>query len=169
GAFKPKIEGYFAVSRVPWPLALILLLVQTGSEELLFRGYLMQALAARFRSGWIWFVIPSLLFGAAHFNPEIDPRLNYAFLFAVTLFGFLAADLTRVTGNLGAAMGFHFANNFFALFLVSIEGEMSGLSLYHAAFTMEDVDTILPLVAIDVVTVLGVWWWLRRWLDPNRV
>ncbi len=148
------------------PLALPLLLVQTGAEELLFRGFLMQALAARFKSAIIWMGIPTVLFGLAHFNGAIDPKLTLLLICATGLFGLVAADLTRITGNLGAAIGFHFINNFFALFLVSIQGEMSGLSLYFAPFTMEDVETLIPLIIVDMVTVVLAWAVLRRWLNP---
>ncbi len=148
------------------PLALPLLLIQTGAEELVFRGYLMQQLAARFKSAIIWMGLPTILFGLAHTDPTIDPKLTALIICATGLFGLAAADLTRVTGNLGAAIGFHFTNNFFALFLVSIAGEMSGLSLYLAPFTMEDVDTLIPLMAVDMVVVVITWVLLRRWLRP---
>jgi len=148
------------------PLALPLLLVQTGAEELFFRGYLMQALAARFKSAIIWMGIPTILFGLAHYNGALDPKLTVLLICATGLFGLVAADLTRITGNLGAAIGFHFTNNFFALFLISIEGEMSGLSLYTAPFTMQDVETLIPLIIIDMVTVVLAWSVLRRWLAP---
>ena len=148
------------------PLALPLLLVQTGAEELLFRGYLMQALAARFKSAIIWMGIPSVLFGLAHFNGALDPKLTILLICATGLFGLVAADLTRITGNLGAAIGFHFTNNFFALFLVSVQGEMSGLSLYTAPFTMQDVETLIPLILVDMATVLLAWAVLRRQLSP---
>lgn len=148
------------------PLALPLLLVQTGAEELLFRGYLMQALAARFKSAIVWMGIPTILFGLAHYNAALDPKLTVLLICATGLFGLVAADLSRITGNLGAAIGFHFTNNFFALFLISIEGEMSGLSLYTAPFTMQDVETLIPLIIIDMVTVVLAWSVLRRWLAP---
>ncbi len=148
------------------PLALPLLLVQTGAEELLFRGYLMQALAARFKSAIIWMGLPTVLFGLAHFNGALDPRLTVLLICATGLFGLVAADLTRITGNLGAAIGFHFTNNFFALFLVAIQGEMSGLSLYTAPFTMQDVDILIPLIIVDMVTVVMAWALLRRWFKP---
>lgn len=148
------------------PVAIPLLLIQTGAEELVFRGYLMQALAARFRSALIWMGLPTVLFGLAHWTPEVDPTLAVIIVCATGLFGLAAADLTRVTGNLGAAIGFHFANNFFALFLVAIAGEMSGLSLYLTPFTMDDVSTLLPLLVLDMITVVLVWWLLRSWLRP---
>lgn len=150
------------------PLALPLLLLQIGAEELLFRGYLMQALAARFKSALIWMGIPSILFAFGHFDGKIDPTLTWMIIAATGLFGLAAADLTRITGNLGAALGFHLANNFFALFLVSVAGNMSGLSLYHAPFTMEDVDILIPLLVIDMVTVVITWVALRRWLAPTE-
>ncbi len=149
------------------PLGLPLLLIQTGSEELFFRGYLMQQLAARFKSAIVWMVLPSILFGLAHFDPSLDPKLTVLLICATGLFGLVAADLTRITGNLGAAIGFHFLNNFFALFLVSVAGEMSGLSLYHAPFTMDDVETLIPLIFVDMATVLLAWAVLRRWLAPS--
>ena len=40
-----------------------------AAEELAFRGYLMQALAARFRSPLVWWLLPALLFGAAALEP----------------------------------------------------------------------------------------------------
>ncbi len=46
------------------PLTLAGLVVQTGAEELLFRGYLTQQLAARFEARAIWMGVPALAFGA---------------------------------------------------------------------------------------------------------
>ena len=149
------------------PLALPLLFIQIFAEELLFRGYLMQALAARFKSALIWMLLPSLLFAIGHYDGSIDPMLTWLIIAATFVFGLVAADLTRITGNLGAATGFHLANNFFALFLVSVAGNMSGLSLYHAPFTMDDVEILAPLLVVDIVTVLVTWQMLRRWLAPK--
>ena len=43
--------------------------VQISAEELAFRGYLMQGLAARFRARAVWWGLPALLFGLMHWNP----------------------------------------------------------------------------------------------------
>ena len=53
------------------PFALPALLVQTAAEELVFRGYLMQGLAARFRSSLVWWLLPALLFGLLHWSPQV--------------------------------------------------------------------------------------------------
>ena len=51
------------------PLALLGVLVQTGAEELVFRGYVQSHLAARFGAPLVYMTVPSLLFGLAHYNP----------------------------------------------------------------------------------------------------
>ncbi|RLJ52043.1 hypothetical protein BCF46_2271 [Litoreibacter meonggei] len=144
--------------------AIPLLFIQTTSEELVFRGYFQQQLAARFNNPIIWMVMPSLLFGLGHYDDTIDPILALLIVFATTLFGVIAADLTRVTGNLAAAMGLHFANNFVALLLVGVPGELSGLALYHAPFTMEDTSILINYIVLDIAVLLLIWAVTRRML-----
>jgi membrane protease YdiL (CAAX protease family) len=142
--------------------ALPLLFIQTTSEELVFRGYFQQQLAARFQNPIIWMILPSLLFGLGHFDDTIDLTLALLIVFATTLFGVIAADLTRVTGSLAAAMGLHFANNFVALLLVGVPGELSGLALYHAPFTMDDTPILLNYILLDIAVLVAIWAVLRR-------
>ncbi|MGR3467619.1 MAG: hypothetical protein ACU0CI_07035, partial [Shimia sp.] len=49
----------FRIWLILLPVALILVALQTGAEEIAFRGYLQSALAARFASPVIWMGIPS--------------------------------------------------------------------------------------------------------------
>lgn len=114
-----------------WMLpALPLLLIQVSSEELIFRGYLLQELAVRFKSRWIWFVVPSVIFGFLHYDP-VRMGSNALLIVAVTtFFGIIATDVTIRTGNLGAAIGLHFMNNLQAMMLLSLDGTLNGLSLY---------------------------------------
>lgn len=112
------------------PLVLALLLIQTAAEELLFRGYLLQGLAARFRSPVIWLGLPAILFGSLHWSPA-EQGLNAGLVVAqATLMGLILGDVTARTGNLSLAMGMHFANNAAALLLIADPGPLSGLALY---------------------------------------
>jgi hypothetical protein len=81
------------------PLALVGVLIQTGAEEVLFRGYLQQQLAARFSSPILWMVLPSAIFAALHYQPEVMGDNTWLMMGAVFVFALLAADLTAVTGN----------------------------------------------------------------------
>lgn len=142
------------------PLALVGVLVQTGAEELLFRGYLQQQIAARFRSPIVWMVLPSVLFALAHYQPDIMGDNAWFVVIAVALFAILAADLTAVTGSLGAAWGFHFANNVVAILIVAMDGPLSGLALYVAPFSAAD-EAIRPLILLDMGTTLATWILIR--------
>lgn len=142
------------------PLAVFLILLQTGAEEILFRGYIMQQLAARFQSPWIWAVLPSIVFGALHYDPSLSQTSAIAIAFAITLTGLLWADLTRLTGNLGAAMGWHFANNFLALNLVGFDDYLNGFAWRIMPFGYGDAP--LSYFIMDPIIGLTTWAVLRR-------
>ncbi len=148
--------------------AMALIAVQTGAEELLFRGYLQTQLAARFRSPLAWAVLPSLAFGALHWDPAL-PWATAAMIVATTAaFGLIAADLTARTGTLGAAWGLHFANNVAAIALVAPPGLLSGLALRLTPYGEADA-IMLPVLAADLAA-LGATWLACRWAlsRPDR-
>ncbi|HEY0275717.1 MAG TPA: CPBP family intramembrane glutamic endopeptidase [Paenirhodobacter sp.] len=143
------------------PLALPLLAVQITAEELVFRGYLLQQMGARWRSPLLWMVLPSVLFGLLHFDPaSYGPMAFWPVLWA-TAFGCLASDLTARTGNLGAALGFHFANNLSAIFLLGLYGELDGLSLYTVVIDPRNPAALAPYMVTDAASMLVSWLALR--------
>ncbi|MEP3345086.1 MAG: type II CAAX endopeptidase family protein [Litoreibacter sp.] len=142
--------------------ALPLLFIQITAEELVFRGYLLQQLAARFKSPIWWMVLPSVIFGLGHIDPTINSALALIVVIATIVFGIIAVDLTRITGNLGAAMGLHLANNFFALLVASSSAKMSGLALYRTSYSMQDTEVMIPLMGISIVMLIVVWLIARR-------
>lgn len=143
------------------PLAVIVILGQTGAEEVFFRGYLQQQLAARFQSPILWLVLPSALFGMAHFNPANGPLMAWMVAGAAGLFGLCAADLTARTGSIAAAWGFHFANNVVAILIVALDGELSGLALYVTPFGADAAEILQPLILRDMLTTVVIWAALR--------
>ncbi len=112
------------------PLALAALTIQVSAEEILYRGYVQQQLAARFRNPLIWMIGPNLLFAAAHWEEGIPWTEAAQYAIWAFCFGLAASDLTARTGSLGAAVGFHLANNVYAfLFFSEIGLNDSGLAL----------------------------------------
>ena len=110
--------------------SLVLLFLQTTAEELVFRGYLLQQLAARFKSRWIWWVLPSVIFGAFHWNPVTFGANAWMVVGTTTLMGLILSDITARFGSLSPAMGLHFANNLVVMLLMNSPGQLSGMSLY---------------------------------------
>lgn len=150
--------GLPATALILWlPLALLAVLVQTGAEELVFRGYLQQQLAARFRSPAIWMAAPSLLFAWGHYAPTTFGTNALPVALWSAAFGLYAADLTARTGSLGAAVGFHFANNLAAFLLVSVKGDMDGLALWTLPVDLTDPDAVRPLILTDFATMTVGW------------
>ena len=137
--------------------ALIAVFVQTSAEEVLFRGYLQQQLAARFNSPWIWMILPSVLFGLAHYSPNTYGGNTWLVVIWAGVFGILAADLTARAGTLGPAIALHFATHISALLLIAPQGEMSGLALYQYGFAASDEAAIRAFLPIDFAAMLVSW------------
>ena len=135
--------------------ALLLLAVQVGTEELIFRGYLQSQLAARFRSPLIWLVVPAVLFAVLHLDASAGdnrwPVVAITFLFALA-----AGDLTARSGTLGPALALHFVNNFGSLMIIGAQGPMQGLALYIFPTTAAD-PILLPSIALEALLVLIAW------------
>lgn len=145
------------------PLALLGVLIQTGAEELVFRGYLQQQLAARFRSPIIWMLLPSLAFGMVHYDPATAGANVWLVVGSATVFGLIAADLTRVTGSIGAAWGFHFANNVLAVLFISVQGTLPGLALYLTPYAADDTTHLTALIFVDFIGLI-IAWRIVRWV-----
>ncbi len=155
---EPALERALWLSFLPMALAGVLL--QTGAEEILFRGYFQQQLAARFQSPLVWMVIPSMTFAILHYQPEAMGDNAPYVVAAAGLFGLLAADLTARTGSIGAAWGFHFANNVVAILIVALDGPLSGLALYTAPLPAASAE-IRPLILLDMGTTVVTWLLIR--------
>ncbi len=139
------------------PLTAVAILIQSGAEEVVFRGYLQSQLAARFRSPLVWMLLPSALFAFGHYVPAETGQNALWFAALAFAFAVAAADLTARTGSLGAAMGFHFANNMLALAATALPGALSGLALFTYPFAVDDVVALRPLILMDFGVILLSW------------
>lgn len=152
--------GTWALFLIP---ALIGLAIQTGAEELLFRGYILQQLAARFRSPIVWALLPSLAFGILHFDAgRLGGAMALWAVAATTLFGLMAADLTARTGSLGAAWGLHFGNNAFGILVLGTPGNLSGLALFLTPYSAEEMADAGAVPVLDILFLMLAWWVTRR-------
>lgn len=155
------------VSPLPWlgfaAIAIPLIYIQSSAEELLFRGLILQHMAAQFGAFWAWGLIPSVLFGLLHWNPDGYGVAAWMVLLITGLTGLVFALVTAATGNLGLAMGLHFGLNIYALLLVAPNAAFSALALSH--WPIEDA-TLLRLLVIDLAALLvgcaGATLWFRR-------
>ncbi|MER8861280.1 CPBP family intramembrane metalloprotease [Mesorhizobium sp. M0757] len=109
-----------------------LTLLQTSSEEMLFRGYLLRGLARRFESPYVWALLPALLFTSLHWSPGSSPAINACVLASIAAFALLLTLVVYVTGNLGAAFGAHLGNNLTGFLLISHQENYNSFALFNA-------------------------------------
>ncbi|QKC92706.1 CPBP family intramembrane metalloprotease [Mesorhizobium sp. NZP2234] len=124
------------ISLSSWLLFVIpivaLTLLQTSSEEVLFRGYLLRGLANRFRSPLIWAMLPGLLFTSLHWSSASSLAINACVLVSIAAFALLLTLVVYATGNLGAALGAHLGNNLTGFLLISHQESYNSFALFTA-------------------------------------
>jgi len=144
------------------PFVLLVLLftpLQAATEELVFRGYAMQAFGRLTRSPAIIAILSSAVFTAPHLlNPEVQQ--HGVLLMATNYFaiGMLLATITLRDGRLELAVGLHAANNVFLALLVNYEG--SAL-MTESIFTARELDPYYSLMAL-IAGALAFHWCVFR-------
>lgn len=149
-----------------WLIAFLPLLalcfLQTSAEELMFRGYLLRGLANRFRSPWIWGVLPGLTFLLIHYTPGMTGEDIALILLTIGALTIVLVLLVYVTGNLGASMGVHMGNNLVAFLVVGHQDGLTYYALFRGAPVGDGTMTTAQTVALVLTGWLCVWltWWL---------
>lgn len=100
-------------------IALILTPIQTTSEELFFRGYLVQAGSLLSRNAVFLALLSGVLFALPHIgNPEMAANF-YVVLSSYFVLGVFLAWISIKDGTIELAIGLHAANNLFAGLVVT--------------------------------------------------
>ncbi len=130
--------------------------VQTSAEEILFRGYLHQTLAARYATPAIWLGLPTILFTLLHWEGEASSAINLSVLVTIGVFALSMSYLLIKTGNLAAAMGAHFGNNIGAFLIFSSQPEFSGGVLFMGRSIREPGWTTEQALMLGVIGVVAI-------------
>lgn len=141
--FQP--ESFFTLLLI----CLFIVPLQTGFEELLFRGYLLQLFGRATSRGVAVIVINGLLFGLLHgMNPEVT-QLGWFALVYYVVSGIFAALITLMDDGIELSWGFHTANNFVGMLLVTNKWQV-----FHTDALF--LDTSKPSIGWDMPIVLFV-------------
>lgn len=102
-------------------IAILMIPIQTSTEEYLFRGYLMQGFAGLAKNKWFPLVMTSLIFGLLHAtNPEVTQMGNFILVYYIGTAFFLGV-ITLMDEGMELALGFHAANNLIGALLVTTD------------------------------------------------
>lgn len=132
----------------PWllflPWSLLAIFVQVASEELFYRGYLQQQIAARYSNPLIWMVATNVIFASVHWSNGVDTVDSVQYVLWAFVFGLAASDLVARTGSLGAALGLHFVNNIFAFVIIGATDDLDSALALFLLPPVYDLPDILP-------------------------
>ncbi|MCK8519963.1 CPBP family intramembrane metalloprotease [Aquimarina sp. D1M17] len=100
-------------------MAVVLIPIQIGFEEYMFRGYMMQGLGLATKTRWIPLVVTSVIFGVMHAaNPEVDTLGPIIMVYYIGT-GLFLGIMTLMDEGMELALGFHAANNLITVLLVT--------------------------------------------------
>lgn len=131
-------------------IALTLLPLQTLAEDLFFRSLLFQGMSKLGLHPIAAAVVSSVLFGLAHStNPEVN-ILGYGVLIYFFMTGFFLSLLSHFDDGLELGLGYHYANNFFGLVILTNEWQ----SFQTDALWMDGSSPQLGLSTILIVSIV---------------
>lgn len=140
----------FVINFKPVPFAILVVIgvllipIQTSSEEYIFRGYLMQGFANLAKNKWFPLLMTSVIFGGMHFfNPEVEKIGNIVFVYYIGT-GLFLGIITLMDEGLELALGFHTANNLIGALLVT-----SDWSAFQTHSIFKDLSE--PQTGIDII------------------
>lgn len=155
-------------------ISFVLLPFQTSFEELLFRGYAMQGLAALFKNALAPLLITSVVFGLLHgFNPEVQKLGSMIMVFYIGT-GLMFGICTLMDEGTELALGMHAANNIVAALIVTSDWMVfqTDALLVDTSEPSVNVETFIPVFIIYPIILLvfskkyGWKHWKERLMGP---
>ena len=140
------------------PLALVLTAIQTTTEELFFRGYIVQGASLIWSNRVFLAIVPAVIFTLPHLlNPEARAG-GWLTIFSNYFFvpGLVWTVVSLIDGTTELAIGVHFANNIGGVLLFNITGTalpspaLLTISEYHATY-----GALSGLVAVPVFLAIA--------------
>jgi membrane protease YdiL (CAAX protease family) len=147
-------------------ISVLMVPIQTSSEELVFRGYLMQGFGGLLRHKWFPLIMTSLIFGLLHIaNPEVKKMGMIIMVYYIGT-GFMLGVMTLMDEGTELSLGFHAANNLIGALLVT-----SDWSVFQTNALLKDIsepsagiDIILPVVIVYPI-LLFIFSRKYKWTD----
>ncbi len=139
-------------------IALLTIPFQTSFEEIIFRGYLGQAVARWTRNRWLVAILPAILFGLLHmFNPEVKEYGFWLVMPQYIIFGLVFGLMSVLDDGIETAMGAHAANNIFISIFVTAKASVlqtPALFVNNHSDPVKDL-IVMSLAAIVILVILA--------------
>lgn len=160
-------EFTFNVNNFIWLVlaSLIGLPLAAFVEEVIFRGYILQALALLTKRPLIPLLITSLFFGILHYWNGVNPAHSIYYVIFCILFGFTLGLIVLGEGGLETAIGIHIMNNIFLSTIVcdplNIFGQLPCILTIYTDTSLNLIDYIPEI--LEETFVLGLTLFIIFW------
>ncbi|MBA14704.1 MAG: hypothetical protein CL750_04990 [Chloroflexi bacterium] len=151
-------------------LAVLLVPIQAGLEEIIFRGYLLHALSLLVNNRVFLALSTASIFSVVHLsNPE---PWNYGigpYLLAIFMMGFFLSTITLIDGGMELAMGLHIANNLWVHLVVGLENSVINTpSLFLITTSNIQYESIFLPSLIQFSIMFVVFGLKYKWFNFNK-
>jgi membrane protease YdiL (CAAX protease family) len=147
-------------------LTLLLIPIQTSSEELFFRGYLVQAASLISRNSLFLAITSGVLFALPHMaNPEVAANFVVVLLTYFVLGAFLAWVSVK-DGTIELALGVHAANNLFAALVVTFPESVLPTPAIFFTTHFDPVFSLIVEIVICILFYVATFVWFKKGTDP---
>ena len=136
--------------------------LQVLGEEMIFRGYVLQATARFSRFSIVRILVPSALFFAVHLPGSEMTVGGIPFVLHYTIISLYLTWVTIRTDGLEAGIGLHIGNNFIAILFVT--DEVRTISVPALFFMQSSHFELLPVMLVSVL--IGHYWFVIRGKFP---
>ncbi|MBK9283489.1 MAG: CPBP family intramembrane metalloprotease [Sphingobacteriaceae bacterium] len=150
-------------------VSVLLMPIQTSTEEIIFRGYLVQGLSGIFKNGIIPIILTSLLFGLVHMaNPEAK-TFGWLIMFPYyTLFGLFLGALSLLDEGLELALGIHCANNLISSLLITSPNGVLQTDAIFVSTSENPAQEFIAWIVLAAITFI-IFWLKYRWKNFNLI
>ncbi|KAM3103698.1 type II CAAX prenyl endopeptidase Rce1 family protein [Phormidesmis sp. 146-20] len=143
----------FATFALFVPIALVFTAIQTTTEELFFRSYIVQGASLVWSNRIFLALVPAAIFALSHLlNPEASAGGWLTVFFNYFLVpGLLWTVVSLIDGTTELAIGAHFANNIGGVLLFDVAGSalnapaLFTISKFHATYTALSMLVVVPV------------------------
>ena len=168
---------YFDSVNVPGLLLVLLaVLVQSGAEELVCRGFIYQRLRRSYKNPWVAIIANSALFALLHiFNPGVNPLAIADIFVTGILFSFMVYYMDSIWCAIAAHTAWNFTQNIifglpnsglvvpFSVYKLDAASATNSFA-YNVGFGVEG--TVLSVIVLSVAS-LAIWLWGRKHAKPE--
>lgn len=146
-------------------IAIVLIPIQTSTEELVFRGYLMQGFYNLSKNKWFPLVMTSVIFGGMHwFNPEVAEMGPIIMVYYIGT-GLFLGIITLMDEGTELALGFHAANNLISALLITSDYSVLRTNAIFKDLSKPEVNYEIFMPIVFYIAILFLFAKLYKWTN----